>query len=61
MSLGFERQQAVFCRFCEATVHPELLTRLDVPFLRGPVGSATIWLELKWVALRKWWQRKRRE
>ncbi len=36
-----------------------LLIAQDVPFLRKPVGEATIWLEHKWVALRQWWQRKR--
>jgi hypothetical protein len=34
-----------------------LLIAQDVPFLRGPVGRLTIWLERKWVALRRWWQR----
>lgn len=38
-----------------------LLIAQDVPFLRKPVGTITIWLELKWVALRKWWQRKRQK
>ena len=36
-----------------------LLIAQDVPFLQKPVGSATIWLECKWVELRKWWHRKR--
>lgn len=36
-----------------------LLIAQDVPFLRKPVGVATIWLERQWVALRKWWERKR--
>jgi membrane-bound ClpP family serine protease len=38
-----------------------LLVAQDVPFLRKPVGNFTIWLEDKWVALRKWWQGKRQE
>lgn len=35
-----------------------LLIAQDVPFLRKPVAEMTIWLECKWVALRKWWQRR---
>lgn len=38
-----------------------LLIAQDVPFLREPVGDFTIWLEKKWVELRKWWQRKRQK
>jgi membrane-bound ClpP family serine protease len=38
-----------------------LMIAQDVPFLREPVGNATIWLEEKWVELRQWWQRKRHE
>ncbi len=34
-----------------------LLVAQDVPFLRGPVGRATIWLELKWKILRLRWKR----
>ena len=34
-----------------------LLIAQDVPFLRGPVGRATLWLEHKWVALRRRWKR----
>jgi hypothetical protein len=33
-----------------------LLIALDVPFLRKPVGRATLWLERKWVALRRRWK-----
>lgn len=36
-----------------------LLVAQDVPFLRKPVGALTIWLERKWVALRRWWQHRR--
>lgn len=36
-----------------------LLVAQDVPFLRAPVGIALIWLEEKWVALRRWWYRRR--
>lgn len=36
-----------------------LLIAQDVPILQKPVGNATIWLECKWVELRKWWRRKR--
>jgi hypothetical protein len=32
-----------------------LLIAQDVPFLRRPVGRAMIWLERKWVALRRRW------
>ena len=38
-----------------------LLIAQDVPFLRKPVAAVTIWLELKWVQLRQWWQRKRHQ
>jgi hypothetical protein len=38
-----------------------LLVAQDIPFLREPVGRFTLWLEERWVALRKWWQRKRRK
>ena len=34
-----------------------LLIAQDVPFLRGPVGRVTIWLERKWAALRLRWKR----
>jgi hypothetical protein len=34
-----------------------LLIAQDVPFLRGPVGRAMLWLEHKWVALRRRWKR----
>jgi len=33
-----------------------LLIAQDVPFLRGPVGRLTLWLERKWSALRRWWK-----
>ncbi len=33
-----------------------LLIAQDVPFLRKPVGRAMIWLEHKWVALRRRWK-----
>ncbi len=35
-----------------------LLLAQDIPFLRKPVGDLMIWLEEKWVALRRWWQRR---
>jgi hypothetical protein len=38
-----------------------LLIAQDVPFLRRPVGRATLWLLDRWVQLRKWWQRRRQE
>jgi hypothetical protein len=33
-----------------------LLIAQDVPFLRKPVGRAMIWLERKWVGLRRRWK-----
>ena len=33
-----------------------LLIAQDVPFLRRPVGRFMIWLERKWVALRRRWK-----
>ena len=38
-----------------------LLIAEDVPFMRRPVGLATLWLLNRWVRFRKWWARKRRE
>lgn len=37
-----------------------LLIAQDVPFLRKPVGEFTLWLERKWVALRRWWRERER-
>jgi hypothetical protein len=37
-----------------------LLIAQDIPFLRGPVGRATLWLELKAARLYRWWQGRRR-
>jgi hypothetical protein len=36
-----------------------LLIAQDVPFLQKPVGKAMLWLEKQWVALRRWWQRRK--
>lgn len=36
-----------------------LLIAQDVPVLRKPVGKLTLWLEQKWVNLRKRWERRR--
>lgn len=33
-----------------------MLIAQDVPFLRRPVGRFMIWLERKWMALRRRWQ-----
>ncbi len=33
-----------------------LLIAQDVPFLREPVGRATIWLEEQWLKLKHWWK-----
>jgi hypothetical protein len=35
-----------------------LLLAQDVPFLRKPVGRATLWLEEKWRALKRWWKHR---
>jgi hypothetical protein len=37
-----------------------LLIAEDVPFLRKPVARLMIWVERKWVALRRWWKKKRK-
>ncbi|MGA0598008.1 hypothetical protein [Enterovirga sp. CN4-39] len=37
-----------------------LLIAQDVPFLRGPVGRAALWLELKSVRLVRWWKGRTR-
>jgi hypothetical protein len=34
-----------------------LLIAQDVSFLRRPVGRGTLWLEHKWLALRRRWRR----
>jgi hypothetical protein len=36
-----------------------LLIAQDVPFLRKPVGRLLIWLEDRWIALKRWWKRRR--
>jgi hypothetical protein len=36
-----------------------LLIAEDVPFLRKPVGHFLLWLESKWMALKRWWQGRR--
>lgn len=33
-----------------------LLIAQDVPFLRGPLGRGTLWLELRAFRLLRWWQ-----
>lgn len=38
-----------------------LLIAVDVPFLRRPVGQVVLWLEDRWVALRRWWRRRRKK
>ncbi len=35
-----------------------LLVAQDIPFLQEPVGRAVIWLEVKWVHFRQWWQQR---
>ena len=36
-----------------------LLIAVDVPILRRPVGLFILWLEDRWMAVRRWWRRKR--
>ena len=36
-----------------------LLIAVDVPFLRRPVALFVLWLEDRWMAVRRWWRRKR--
>jgi len=38
-----------------------LLVAQDVPFLRRPIGRMTLYLLDRWVRLRKWWARRRKE
>ena len=38
-----------------------LLIAVDVPVLRKPVGSATLWLECQWNRLRRHWRNRRRQ
>lgn len=35
-----------------------LLIALDVPFLRRPVGVSILWLEERWLALKRWYRRR---
>jgi hypothetical protein len=37
-----------------------LLVAVDVPFLRRPVGLFVLWLEDRWVALKRWYRRWRK-
>src|SRR5688500_11155190 len=37
-----------------------LLIAIDVPFLRRPVALLVLWLEDQWVALKRWYRRKRK-
>lgn len=37
-----------------------LLVAVDVPFLRRPVGLFILWLEDRWLALKRWWRRRRK-
>ncbi len=36
-----------------------LLIAQDVPFLRKPVGRLTLWLEHRWLDLKRWWLARR--
>jgi hypothetical protein len=38
-----------------------LLIAVDVPFLQRPVGLFILWLEERWVALKRWWRKRRRK
>lgn len=35
-----------------------LLIAQDLPVMRKPVAEATLWLEHRWMALRRWWERR---
>ena len=35
-----------------------LLIAEDVPFLRKPVGRMMIWLEERWLAVKRWWRKR---
>lgn len=35
-----------------------LIIAVDVPLLRKPVARAVVWSLERWIALRRWWQRK---
>jgi hypothetical protein len=37
-----------------------LLIAVDVPFLRRPVGLFILWLEERWVRLKRWYRKKRK-
>jgi len=37
-----------------------LLLAQDIPGIRGPVARMTLWLELRWLRLRRWWAQRRR-
>lgn len=37
-----------------------LLVAHDIPFLRKPVARSFIWLDRKWVALRRWWAKRQK-
>lgn len=36
-----------------------MLIAQDVPFLRKPVARAMMWLEVKWLELKRWWHHRR--
>lgn len=38
-----------------------LLIAVDVPFLRRPVGLFILWLEDRWVALKRWYRHRRKK
>jgi hypothetical protein len=38
-----------------------LLIAVDVPVLRRPVGLFILWLEDRWVTLRRWFRRRRKQ
>ena len=38
-----------------------LLIAVDVPFLRRPVGVFVLWLEDRWLALKRWYRRWRKK
>jgi hypothetical protein len=38
-----------------------LLVAQDIPPLRKPVARMTLWLEHRWVRLRRWWQQRHQD
>ena len=37
-----------------------MLLAQDIPFLRKPIGRATLWMIAKWQGLKRWWRARSR-